>query len=176
MSSPTLVRLLSLVKALFRGGLVQPGDDAVAIVEERKTHRGDAGDEDHRVDVPLLRDVGAEIRRDPRPGQASHRRHDREDPERDRADAEEIRDDVLRKSRDQIQDEADDGALGLEDEVHPVPVVLAEPRPDQRLAPAAPDPEAEQRPDRQADRRIDHPPHPPPPPAPPPPPPPPPPP
>src|SRR2546425_10316772 len=37
-----------------------------------------------------------------------------------------------------------------------VPVVLAEPRPHERLAPLAPFPEAEERPGRKADGRVDH--------------------
>src|SRR5436305_289664 len=69
---------------------------------------------------------------------------------------EEVRDDVLREARDQIEDEADDRALGLQDEVHRRPVVLAQPRADQRLAPLAPHPEAEERADRETDGGVDH--------------------
>src|SRR5919201_608161 len=75
------------------------------------------------------------VRPPPCPRKPADRRHDREDPERHRAHSEQVRDDVLRKAGDQIEDEADDRALGLDDEVHLLPVVLAEPRPDQRLTP-----------------------------------------
>src|SRR6185369_2919419 len=54
-------------------------------------------------------------------------------------------------------DEADDRALGFEDEVHLIPVVLAEPWAHERLAPSAPYPEAEERADRQTDRRVEEP-------------------
>src|SRR5207249_5208332 len=87
--------------------------------------------------------------------QTPDRRDDREDPEGHRADPEQVGDDVLREAGNEVENEADDRALGFEDEVHPVPVVLAEPRPDERLAPAVADPEAEERAGREPDRRVD---------------------
>src|SRR5438093_1332300 len=141
---------------LAGSGLVKALQDAVPVIVERQAERHDDRQKRDRVDVLLLGDVGAEVRGDHRARQTPDRRDDREDPEGHRADPEEIGDDVLREPRDQIEDEADDRALGFEDEVQPVPVVLAEPRTHERLAPLPPDPEAEERADRQADRRVDH--------------------
>src|SRR5207253_6613128 len=96
--------------------------DALAVVVERQAERGDDGDEGDRIDVLLVADVGAEVGGNPGARQTPDRRDDGEDPERHRAHAEEIRDDVLRKAGDEVEDEADDGALGLDDEVHLLPV------------------------------------------------------
>src|SRR5689334_3235523 len=134
----------------------KPGEDALAIVVDGQTHRGDDRDERDGIDVLLFADVRAEVRRDPRPRQPTDGRHEREHPEPHRAHAEEIRDDVLREAGNQIEDETDDGALGLDDEVHLLPVVLGEPRPDQRLAPQPPERKADERAEGQPDRRIDH--------------------
>src|SRR2546428_1018113 len=122
----------------------EPGEDALPVVVERQAEGGDDGDEGDGVDVLLVADVGAEVRRDPRARDPPHRRHHREDPEGHRAHAEQVGDDVLREAGDQIEDEADDGALGLDDEVHLLPVVLAEPGADERLAPQPPEREAHQ--------------------------------
>src|SRR6266850_472108 len=130
--------------------------DLLAIVVERQAGRAHERDEHDGVDVLLLADVRAEVRADPRAGDTPHGGDDREEPEGHRADAEQVRDDVLREARDQVEDEADDRALGLQDEVHLLPVVLAQPRADQRLAPLAAHPETEERADREADRGVDH--------------------
>src|SRR6267143_460160 len=135
--------------------LVEPANQTAAVVVKRQAKRQHDRQEGDGVDVLLLGHVRAEIRRDPRARDPRERRDDGEEPEGHRADPEQVRDDVLREARREIEDEADDRALGLEDEVHPVPVVLAEPRPHERLAPLAPDPEAEERPDREPDRRVD---------------------
>src|SRR5262249_14510072 len=55
-------------------------------------------------------------------------------------------------------DEAQDAPFGFQDEAHTVPVVLAEPRPHEGLAPPPPDREAEERAERQPDRGVDQPP------------------
>src|SRR5688572_22849430 len=115
----------------------EAGEDALAVVVERQADARHHGDEDDGGDVALLAHVGAEVRADPRPRDAAEGGDDREEPEGHRADAEQVRDDVLRKSRDRVEDQADDGAFRLEDEVHPLPVVLAQPGADQRLAPHA---------------------------------------
>src|SRR5882672_1926290 len=86
---------------------VESLDDAVAVIVEGKSGRGDDRDEEDRVDELLLRDVGAEIGRDPRSRDSPERGDDGEDPERHRADPEEIRDDVLREAGNQVEDEAD---------------------------------------------------------------------
>ena len=130
-----------------------PPDDPVPVVEDRQADRADDRDERDRVQILLLPHVGAEVRGDPRPRDARDARHDGEHPERDRADAEQVRDDVLRKAGNQIEDEAENRALRLDDEVHAVPVVLAEPGPDERLAPESAQPEAHERPDRQSHGR-----------------------
>src|SRR5215813_1574050 len=131
-------------------------DEAIAIVVNRQTERADEGEEGDGVDVLLIPHVRAEVGRDPRAREAPESRDHGEQPERHGTDPEEIRDDVLRKAGDQIEDETEDRALGLEDEVQPVPVVLGQPRPDQRLAPLPSDPEAQERADREPDRRVDH--------------------
>ena len=127
----------------------------MAIVVERQAERGDDRDEGGRVDVLLLAHVRAEVRRDPCSRQPPDRRHHGEHPERHRAHPEQVRDDVLREAGDQIEDEADDRALGLDDEVHLLPVVLAEPWADQRLAPQPSERKAHQRAERESDRGID---------------------
>src|SRR5256712_10842498 len=137
--------------------LVEALDEAIAVVVERQTEREDDRHEGDRVDVLLLGHVRAEVRGDPGARNPREGRDDGEEPEGHRADPEEVRDDVLREPGDEVEDEADDRALRLEDEVHPVPVVLAEPRPDERLAPLAPHPETEERAQRQADRGIEEP-------------------
>src|SRR3989441_2598186 len=146
---------LFLGLVLARPRPVEAFHDTVPVVVERKAERDDDRHERDRVDVLLLGDVGAEVRGEHRARQPPRRRDDRKDPERHRADPEEGGDDVLREPRDEVEDEADDRALGLEDEIHPVPVVLAEPRPYERLAPTVTYPEADERPDRQAYRRVD---------------------
>src|SRR5712691_448998 len=140
---------------LARPSPMEAFHDTVPVIVERKAKRDHDRHERDRVDVLLLGDVGAEVRGDHGARQPPDRRDDRKDPERHRADPEEVGNDVLREPRDEVEDEADDRALGLEDEIHPVPVVLAEPRPYERLAPSVAHPEADERPDRQADRRVD---------------------
>src|SRR5436309_14183924 len=136
--------------------LVEALDEAIAVVVERQTEREDDRHEGDRVDVLLLGHVRAEVRGDPGARNPRESRDDGENPEGHRADPEQVRDDVLREPGDEVQDEADDRALRLEDKIHPVPVVVTEPCADEGLAPAVAHPETEEGTRREPDRRVDH--------------------
>src|SRR5215467_2215142 len=137
---------VAAVKALGTArSVVKPLDEAIAIIIDRQTERADEGEERDGVDVLLISHVRTEVGRNPRARDAPQGRDHGEQPERHGTDPEQIRDDVLRKAGNQIENETEDRALGLEDEVQPVPVMLRQPRPHQGLAPLASDPEAQER-------------------------------
>src|SRR5919197_3886871 len=77
----------------------EPAYEMVPVVVERHAHGDDPRHEQDGVDILLLGDVRAEIRRDPRAGDAAERRDEGEQPERHGTDPEQIGDDVLREAR-----------------------------------------------------------------------------
>src|SRR6266436_2053602 len=70
--------------------------------------------------------MGALSGQDPGSRDAAESRDQRENPEGHRADPKEVADHVLWQTRDEVDDEAEDGALGLDDESHLVPALLAD--------------------------------------------------
>src|SRR5438445_9645008 len=101
--------------------------------------------------------MGALSRQDPRAWNAAKSRDQSEDPERHGTHPEEVAVHVFRQARDELDDEAEDGALGFDNEAH----LLTGVRTHQLLhvAGAQPPPDAKggHRPQREADRGVEEP-------------------
>src|SRR5439155_6175546 len=111
---------------LSRGAASEPGDDAVPIVVEGHGHGHRDGREEHHLKIFASLRVGALRRQNPGTWHATERGDQRKDPERHGTDPKEVADQVFRQARGEVDDEAEDGALGLDDEPQLVPGLLAD--------------------------------------------------
>ena len=101
--------------------------------------------------------MGALCRQDPCAWDAAKRRDQRKDPERHGTHPEEVADHVFRQTGNEVNDEAEDGALGFDDEAELRPRLWADEGAHVVGANPAPDPEGGHRTDGQPEGGIEEP-------------------
>src|SRR3984893_12197963 len=134
-----------------------PGHEPVPVVIERDGHGGDHGREHRDFEIVTRGRLRALSGEHQGPGHPPERRHDGEDPEGHGRETEEIADDILGQPRDQEDDEADDGALGLHDEAELLPRLFLDEVLDVVGAQPPPEGEGYERADREPDGLVQEP-------------------
>src|SRR6185503_14428784 len=103
-----------------------PPDNPIPIVVKGQRHRHHDGGEEHHMEIVAGCRVRALRRQDPGAWDAARRRDECKDPERHGTHPEEVADHVFRQARNEVDDEAEDGALGLDDEPQLLPRLWAD--------------------------------------------------
>src|SRR6266478_3408819 len=93
---------------------------------ERHGHGHRDGCQENHLKIVAGGCMGALRRQDPGAWHAAKRGDQRKDPQRHGTDPKEVADHVFRQARDEVDDEAEDRALGLDDEPHFIPGLLAD--------------------------------------------------
>src|SRR5262250_972036 len=133
----------------------KPLDEPVPVDVQGQGDGHDDGRQHDHLDVVAGRRVGTLRRRDPCVRDTAERGHEREDPERHGAQAEEVAGHVLREARNHEDHETEDGPFSLDDEAQLLPDLGIREPPNVPDAEPSTDAERRERSQGEADRRVE---------------------